>query len=100
MVSRKRSAWAREKAAFAAELGSGNGADDDVFARERDRQEELARERDDARRWRGCERKQRYDTRAEAEDAVRACIAHGAPELRVYHCRYCGGWHLTSHPRS
>ena len=98
MGSKKRSAWAREKAAFAAELGDGLG--DELFAREKSHQEELAQERDDARRWKARERKERYDTRAEAESAAAACAAHGAPRLYVYRCRFCGGWHLTSHPWS
>ena len=99
MGSKKRSAWTREKAAFAAEL-DGAASVDDLFARERERQDELAQERDDAQRWKACERKTRYDTRADAEDAAAACVAHGAPRLHVYRCRYCGGWHLTSHPHS
>ncbi|MGN0070222.1 MAG: hypothetical protein ACI361_00100 [Atopobiaceae bacterium] len=52
--------------------------------------------------FRACARKRRYATAVEAKKAA----AHGAhkkdaPQLYVYACPYCGGWHLTHRkPRS
>ena len=67
MGSKKRSAWQKQKAEFAASLGGM----DDLFASE------------NARRY-------------EAELTAAECAEHGAPPLHVYHCPYCNGWHLTS----
>jgi len=96
MGSRKRSARAREIAAFRDEMGTLDLGD--AFDAERVRRTELAQSRDAARQERSCSRKQRYQTRADAEEAIRACAAHGTRGLSCYKCRYCGGWHLTSHP--
>ena len=102
MGSKKHSSWSRQKAEFAAQLGAlDDGAGlDDLFAREDKRQEQLIEERDETRRWSACEKKNRYATRAEAEDAIAACEAHGTRGLHLYRCEYCGGWHLTSHPHA
>ena len=102
MGSKKRSTWTKQKAEFAAHL-DGFEQDsplDSLFAREDERREELAEERDAARRWSACEKKNRYATRADAEDALAACEAHGTRGLHIYRCEYCGGWHLTSHPKA
>lgn len=40
--------------------------------------------------YRACKRKTRFETRP----------SHYAGWLRDYRCRFCGGWHLTSRPRS
>ncbi len=47
------------------------------------------------RAHRSCGKKTRYDTREEAE--LRAMFRSGrtSVDLRVYHCQYCDGWHLT-----
>ena len=45
-----------------------------------------------------CLSKQRYETRAEAEETAQLCAQHGTYGLEVYRCPYCRGWHLTSHP--
>lgn len=102
MGSKKRSAWTRQKAEFAANLSEPSEGNvlDSLFAQEDERAEELAEEREAARRWSACEKKSRYATRADAEDALAACEAHGAHGLHVYRCAYCGGWHLTSHPKA
>ena len=93
MGSKKRSAWAKQKAEFNAQLGGM----DDVFAREDARREHEQEERESARRYKGCERKNRYASRAEAEAAIQSCADWGTHGLTCYKCEYCGGWHLTSH---
>ena len=95
MGSRKPSAKAKQMASFKAELGSM----DDLFGREEQRQDALLARREEARRERACDRKKRYATRADAEEAIRLCAEHGTRGLRCYKCSYCGGWHPTSHPR-
>lgn len=94
MASRKPSAKARRVAEFKSQLGGM----DDAFAAGREREDALGAQRDEARRDRACTSKNRYDTRAEAEDVIRSCAAHGRTGLASYRCPYCGGWHLTSHP--
>ena len=94
MASRKPSARARQTAAFKA-----SALDmDSVFAREEQRRDNLAEQRETARYEKACASKNRYATRGEAEAAAAACAEHGRGGLSVYHCSYCGGWHLTSHP--
>lgn len=98
MGSKKPSAWAKEKAAFREGL-SGSGWMDDVFAREDQRMAGLAEERADHLRYKACESKNRYVSRAEAMETARECAAHGTHGLKAYKCSYCNGWHLTSHPQ-
>lgn len=43
-----------------------------------------------------CGRKIRYRTESKARSRAAECQYHGAKGLRVYHCPYCDGWHLTS----
>lgn len=95
MGSKKQSAKARQMAAFKSQLG-GSGMDD-IFAREDARRERAAEERDEALRWKACESKNRYASRAEAEAAIFSCEEHGRRGLTCYRCGYCNGWHLTSH---
>lgn len=46
--------------------------------------------------FRGCERKKRYATKAEAKRAAdHASKRANAPMIYVYECPLCGGWHLT-----
>lgn len=92
MGSKKRSAQAKEIAEFKSQLG----CMDDVFAREEERQARAAEEAEEAKRLRSCESKNRYDSRAEAEEAIKSCAEHGKTGLHCYKCSYCGGWHLTS----
>ena len=94
MGSKKRSAQARQREEFMSQLGGM----DDVFAREDARRERASHEREEALRWKGCERKMRYASRAEAEAAIAACANHGTRGLHCYRCEYCHGWHLTSRP--
>ena len=96
MGSKKRAAWSRQKAEFAAQLGGGM---DDLFAREEARNDQAEREREEALREKACESKNRYATRAEGEAAIASCAAHGTRGLHCYRCDYCGGWHLTSKPQ-
>ena len=76
MGSRKRSAQVREIEAFKAQLGGAGGTGgaggglDDLFAREEERQRRDDEEHDRALRHKACESKNRYATRAEAEDAI------------------------------
>ena len=94
MGSKKRSAQAKQLAEFKA--GFDSGGLEDVFAREDERRAAAAEEREAALRYKACERKNRYATRGEAEDAIRSCADYGTTGLHVYRCSYCGGWHLTS----
>ena len=65
MGSKKRAAWSKAKSEF---LGAATGGDmSDLFAREDERRDALDAERDEAWRYKSCERKNRYDTRAEAD---------------------------------
>ena len=94
MGSRKRSARQRRVAEFKAGLGGL----DDAYGQERRRRDEDERRREAARRLRSCERKQRYATRYDAEEAMTRCAEHGARDLLCYRCPHCHVWHLTSHP--
>ena len=49
----------------------------DLFAREDERRDALDAERDEAWRYKSCERKNRYDTRAEAEAVMADCETAG-----------------------
>lgn len=63
MGSKKRAAWSKAKSEF---LGASTGGDmSDLFAHEDERRDALDAERDEAWRYKSCERKNRYDTRAE-----------------------------------
>lgn len=95
MASHKRSALRKQRNAFEAGLGGM----DDVFAQEENRRKNMDEERAAALKHKACDSKNRYATRAEAEDAIAACAAYGRGGLHTYRCSYCKGWHLTSHPR-
>ena len=69
----------------------------DLFARE-DERRDARMPSAMRRRYKSCERKNRYDTRAEAEAVMAECENRGRRGLACYKCEYCGGWHLTSHP--
>lgn len=101
MASHKRSALKKQRSAFEAGLDSffGPNAVDDLFAQEEHRRETMDEEREAALRRKACESKNRYVTRAEAEDAIASCAAYGRGGLHCYRCSFCKGWHLTSHPR-
>lgn len=45
-------------------------------------------------------KKRRYRDRIGALLALADTQRKGRDEIRVYHCRDCKGWHLTSKPRS
>ena len=76
MGSKKRAAWSKAKSEF---LGAATGGDmSDLFAREDERRDALDAERDEAWRYKSCERKNRYDTRAEAEAVMTAKTADAA----------------------
>ena len=96
MGSKKRSAWSRQKSEFLA--GATGGDMGNLFAREDERRDEMDTQREEAFRYRSCERKNRYDSRMEAEAVIADCENHGRRGLTCYRCEYCGGWHLTSHP--
>ncbi len=100
MGSHKRSARAKEKAAFEASFTDAhlNDGIDSLFAREEQRRGRIAEERDEVRRLKACESKNRYPSRADAELARTDCARHGTTGLEIYRCPYCNGWHLTSHP--
>ena len=94
MASRKPSAKAKQVNAFKSQLGGM----DDLFARERERKENLSAQKEAALRNKACESKNRYSSRSEAQAAITACAEHGTKGLHSYRCQYCGGWHLTSKP--
>lgn len=98
MGSKKRSARAREVADFKSQLENGLGGLDDLFANEERREQKREADHDAAMRWKSCEKKNRYATRDEAEEARKWCEDRGTRGLEIYRCEYCGGWHLTSHP--
>lgn len=102
MGSKKRAAWSRQKAEFAASLGGPVARDgmDAAFAREDARRVRRDADAQAARRRKACESKNRYASRSEAEVVIAECAAHGTSGLSAYRCPYCEGWHLTSHPRS
>jgi hypothetical protein len=45
-----------------------------------------------------CRRKRRFETEREADDAAYRARMEGR-RLGIYHCEWCGGWHLTSRRR-
>lgn len=92
MTSRKRSATKKQRDQFEAGLGGLDG----LFARAEHERDELEDRRDAAVRARSCERKTRYATRMDAEEAIVRCADRGRRGLHCYRCDYCGGWHLTS----
>lgn len=67
-------------------------------ALDRERRRE-AREEHGREGWRSCGRKVRYPHELAATRAALSAMRRGAPPLWVYPCRFCDGWHLTSHPR-
>ena len=75
MGSKKRSAWQKQKAEFAASLGGM----DDLFASENARSQRHDEEREAAHRRKSCERKNRYASRYEAE--LTALLQRLAPHL-------------------
>ena len=100
MGSKKRSAWQKQKAQFAAslgegdllaELGLGGDSDHDPFARESAARAARDEAHEAALRRKACERKNRYASRYEAELTAAECAEHGAPPLHVYQCPYCNG---------
>lgn len=92
MGSQKRSARKTRRSAFERGLGNELG---DVFAREDARRAQQQKQREEALRYKACERKKRYASEAEAKDAIRSCERHGSRDLHCYRCPYCNGWHLT-----
>lgn len=96
MGSKKRSAWAKQAAEFKAGLDPYGM--DDLFAREQERREDMTARHEAALREKACESKNRYASRAEAEENLAWCEARGTRGLSIYRCQYCNGWHLTSHP--
>lgn len=95
MASHKRSALRKQRDAFESSLGSM----EDVFSQEERRHKRAQGEREAALRHKACSSKNRYPNKHEAMEAIAACSAHGKSGLQCYRCPYCGGWHLTSHPR-
>ncbi|MBQ9007078.1 MAG: hypothetical protein IJ092_12030 [Atopobiaceae bacterium] len=96
MTSRKRSARQRQVESFKAQLSSDL---DGVFARARAERSAAEGRREEAYRAKSCSSKNRYATRWDAQEAITLCAEHGRSGLTCYRCDFCGGWHLTSHPR-
>ena len=96
MTSRKRSARQKQVQAFKEQLSSDV---DGAYARaERERSAAEGR-REAAYRSKSCESKNRYATEWDAREAIASCAEYGRTGLSCYRCEFCGGWHLTSHPR-
>ena len=95
MASKKPSANKKKVAQFKSSIADFG----DIFESESNRIEEIAEERKSALRNKACESKNRYASRKEAEEAAAWCAAEGRRGLRVYRCKYCNGWHLTSKPQ-
>ena len=91
MTSKKRSAQRKQREEFDRSLGDM----DELFARAEGGLNRLELTRERADRARSCSRKQRYASRAEAEEAIEWCARQGRSGLTCYRCDYCGGWHLT-----
>ena len=92
MGSKKRAAWSKAKSEF---LSTATGGDmSDLFAREDERRDALDAERDEAWRYKSCERKNRYDTRAEAEAVMADCENRGRRGLA---CKYHQHHYLSHH---
>lgn len=96
MGSRKRSARQKQVEAFKAQLADSL---DDVYARAEQDRAAAEERREAAYRAKSCESKNRYATYWDAQEAISWCEAHGRTGLTCYRCEFCGGWHLTSHPR-
>ena len=79
MGSKKRSAWQKQKAEFAASLGGM----DDLFASENARSQRHDEERAAALRHKACERKNRYASRYEAELTAAECAEPAAARVPV-----------------
>lgn len=97
MGSKKPSARAKQAAAFKADLFGAGATMGDLFAREEERSQRQAAEHEAAVRRKACESKNRYASRAEAEENLRWCESRGTKGLHIYRCPHCKGWHLTSH---
>lgn len=93
MSSRKPSARAKRISAFKTGLGDDMG---DLFAREEAHREKMADRHEEALYEKACASKNRYASRADAQEAIRRCAEHGTRGLHAYRCPYCHGWHLTS----
>ena len=91
MTSKKRSAFRKQREEFESSFADMS----DIFDRAEAGLDELSRTREASARARSCERKNRYASRAEAEEAIEWCAAQGRRDLSYYRCDYCGGWHLT-----
>ena len=84
MASKKnRSSWAKEKAQFNAQLG---GMDPlaGLFAREDSRHASASADHEAAQRYKACESKNRYATRAEAQENLAWCEHQGRRGLQIY----------------
>lgn len=46
--------------------------------------------------YRECGSKVRHKTQAEAVANAKKCMKRRGGHISVYHCRFCGGYHLTS----
>ncbi len=93
MGSSKPQAKAKQQAQFRANLGASANTGK-LFAAESHRGGDAFSEK----QRQACLAKNRYDTREDAEEAIRTNTHAGRKTLRTYRCDYCDGWHLTSKP--
>ncbi len=95
--SRKPSANMKKVAAFKSQLSDPSfDAMDDIFAREERRSERREVEREKTLYKKSCTSKNRYVSKADAQEAISLCEERGQRGLYCYKCHYCNGWHLTS----
>lgn len=73
---------------------------DEVLERERARRDARVTAMHGEQAHRSCGKKYRYADESEALSMAARCVLDGAPMLRAYKCRYCGGWHLTKQPEA
>ena len=75
---------------------AGNGAPDPHDSARHSAKAALRQEGESDEAFRSCTRKKRYASRVEASKAAATNARRkDAPQLFVYECELCGGWHLT-----
>jgi len=104
MTSKKPSAKAKQREAFETNWDSFFGNDSShvanagSFAREEARIAEARHNRETQFEYKSCGSKGRYGSEREAQEVAAYQQAQTGTKISVYHCDFCNGWHITSHP--